>query len=307
MVSKKSSISSNGAFSLNSLGRRLQLLEPTLEDLQSTARNGASWVIPESDDDDAAIDADDAPIERPNRTSELARVPSVLRAGAGRGSNRSRGALHYLRRPRPYNAIIEELQDRLHAELRAKRDGAAGPLVSDRPLVPGRVRKRPSPTAAERARRRAIERNIRGVANPPRDDGRPEDEALTVEGAASINSRQSRSDRVGPPPARFARFERVLRDELRTGDYDEEAIRYYLDLISQHDGHYYGGSRTAEFSDLDIILADDARPGPEGQIRRDWKPMKTLGKGSYGEVMLWQRITRIGMVRLMPLRKESLS
>ena len=36
MVGKKSSITSNGAFSLNLFGRRLQLLEPILEDPQST-------------------------------------------------------------------------------------------------------------------------------------------------------------------------------------------------------------------------------------------------------------------------------
>ena len=312
MVGRQSSRRSNEAFNLNSLRRRLEDVgrpRPILEDPHPTARKVAPWVIPDSDDDNMALDdieednypEDDAPFEDPDPYEPLAELPRVLRAGvrgspaaANRGGNRGTGALRYFGRPRPYDAIVEGLQDRLQAEVRNEAAAvAAGRRVASRPALPGRVEKRPSPTAAERARRKALEQNVRGIPFASTSDSSSESPALNSGRPVSIGR---------PRRGHYPRFEWNLRDKLQSGKYDEEALRYYFDLISRSDGT---NGQAPDFSDLRAILSNEARPGPEGMVRQEWTPMKVLGAGTYGEVILWQRITNIGMVSYASLTQES--
>lgn len=307
MVGRQSFGSPDEDFTFNSLIRRLEESRSIPEDPQSTARQGAPWVIPESTDDNSALDDTideyyteyDAPLEGLDQHRPWAGLPSALRAGVGgrdaanRGGNRGGRASRYHERSRPYDAIVEGLQDRLQAESRAAAAAAAtaGPRSTNPSGIPGRVTKRPSPNAAERARRRALERNMLGVPFLSTSDS---EFATPTPGIAASNSiRHSSSYRGRQSPSRFPRFERNLRDKLRSGRYDEDAIRYYLDMASQ-----YGVSRgyPPEFGNLDAMLSDDARPVPEGTIGRKWTPTKVLGSGSYGEVILWQRITSSGTV-----------
>ncbi|SLM33581.1 Serine/threonine/dual specificity protein kinase, catalytic domain [Lasallia pustulata] len=236
---------------------------------------------------------DDEPVDVTDQYRPLAELPRALRAGFGgrqgndRGDNGGSGALRNFGRPRPYDAVIEGLQARLQAELRAEGAAAAGrPRGTLRQGLPGRVTRRPNPTAAERARRRLLERNIRGIPILSKDDSEPR--MLSSGDVPSINLRRSDLDRNRPLRSPFPRFEKNLLDMLQFGNFDEDAIRYYLSMISQSgSSHGY----PPEFGNLDVILANDARPNPEGIVRQQWTPTKVLGSGSYGEVILWQRIT----------------
>ena len=262
-------------------------------------------MVPESADDDTAVDdigeddyaRDDEPVDVSDQYRPLAELPRALRTGFGgrqgsdRGGNGGSGALRNFGRPRPYDAIIEGLPDRLQAELRAEGAAAAGhPRGTIRQGLPGRVTRRPNPTAAERARRRVLERNIRGIPFLSKNDSEPP--VLSSGDVPSINLRHY-LDPNRPLRSPFPRFEKNLLNILQFGNFDKDAIRYYLSMISQSgSSHGY----PPEFGNLDVILANDARPKSEGIVRQQWTPTKILGSGSYGEVILWQRVTNFAMV-----------
>lgn len=277
MAGKHSSIRSYEGINLRPLRQQTEnvgRLRPIPEDSQFAARGGPSWVVPEPADDNEALDnieeekygEDNAPFEGPTQDKPLPELPRGLRAGVG---------------------------GRLQADLEAEAaTAAAGPRATGRPAPPSRVLRRPSESAAARARLRAFERNVRGVPVPATEN--PEAPAPDPGRVAPMNVRQSSSRRDHLRPSRYPRFETSLLKRLLSGRYDPDAIRYYLGLSSQS-----AGSRrfTREFGDLSAVLKNDARPSEEGTVRQEWTPTKVLGAGSYGEVILWQRTTGSEMVR----------
>lgn len=260
---------SEGGVDLGSLRQRLEDIgrsKPIVENPQPTTRERPSWVVPEpTDDNEALADVEednyakiDAPLEGPSQGRILAELPSILRAGVGG------------RQPA------------------AHRGGNRGRNRGTRPGLPGRVLKPPSPSAAERARRRALERSIHGIHFPTTAP------APNPWRRASSNSRQSTSQPDRGPPSPYPRFERALQGRLQSGRYDQEAIRYYLGLASRPEvTHRYPN----QLGDLNDILSNDARPSSGATVRQEWTPTKVLGSGSYGEVILWERITATATVR----------
>lgn len=275
MVGRQSSGTSDGGVGLGSLRQRLEDVgrsKPIADNRQPTTRERPSWVVPELGDNNEVLDdveeenyvRDDAPLKGPGRSRPLAELPSILRAGVG------------------------------GRQLATHRGGNRGGNRGNRPALPGRVLKPPSPSAAERARRRALERSIYGVLLPTTELMAPAPNPRRI---ASSNGRQSTSQPDRGPSSPFPRFERDLQRRLRSGRYDQEAIRYYLDLASRP---AFTHSYPQEFGDLNDILLNDARPSAEGMVRQQWSPTKVLGSGSYGEVILWQRVTAPGRVRCTP-------
>ena len=100
--------------------------------------------------------------------------------------------------------------------------------------------------------------------------------------------------RAGPrpaPPARPRRigakiprrFERLIREGI-AGAWPDDAMRYYLQELTSQDEPTPPGLNT-----LEQILRDDAITLEQGQPTETWTPKKFLGKGGYGDVILWQR------------------
>lgn len=98
--------------------------------------------------------------------------------------------------------------------------------------------------------------------------------------------------RTGPRPGAHRRngsrlprrFESFIWDALVRGGFPQDAMRYYLQELTDHDE-----PGSSEPNSLEHILRDEAITLDFGQPREEWAPKRLLGKGGFGDVMLWQR------------------
>lgn len=86
------------------------------------------------------------------------------------------------------------------------------------------------------------------------------------------------------------RFESFIWDALVRG-FPKDAIRYYLQELTDRDE-----PGSSEPNSLEQILRDEAITLEFGQPRETWAPKRILGKGGFGDVMLWQRRRNDGTV-----------
>ncbi len=93
--------------------------------------------------------------------------------------------------------------------------------------------------------------------------------------------------RPGPSKRKAARlpqnFERFIREEVSRG-WGKETMRYYLQELTDQDE-----PRPSGLKSLEQILRDDAVTLEQGEPKETWTATKFLGKGGFGDVILWQR------------------
>ena len=142
-------------------------------------------------------------------------------------------------------------------------------ISSRRPSIHEQRGRQAAERARGRERRHAEERQRRAAPSTP--PGRP-------------GAHRRRAPRL--PQG----FEQSLRRKLFRG-WPENAIRYYLEQLTHQDepGPARPNSREG-------ILQDEAITFNQGQPREVWTAKKTLGRGGYGDVILWQRQRDDGVV-----------
>lgn len=91
------------------------------------------------------------------------------------------------------------------------------------------------------------------------------------------------SQRAPLPP----RFEAEIRRHTRFRPQFKDAFDWYREHLTEGDLLF---SNTTGLTDIQKILRDDANPHP-GVDHHSWRPVKALGSGTYGSVVLWQRAT----------------
>lgn len=82
-------------------------------------------------------------------------------------------------------------------------------------------------------------------------------------------------------------FERLLKKGLTLG-FPEDAVQYYFQQLTDKDEPTPPGMPSGVDS-LEQILRNDAITLEQSEPRETWTPMKFLGQGGYGDVILWQR------------------
>lgn len=75
------------------------------------------------------------------------------------------------------------------------------------------------------------------------------------------------------------------QNRLKKAKYNPEAIQWYLNQLTKSD---VAEMDRRGLTELENILLQDALPIAQAGDPQ-WVAKKSLGKGSYGEVMLWQR------------------
>ncbi len=83
------------------------------------------------------------------------------------------------------------------------------------------------------------------------------------------------------------RFEARRRIELQQRPGFEEALNWYRDHLTEAD---YNFNNPTGLTDIQKLLRGDANPAP-GVDSHSWRPVRDLGAGTYGSVVLWQRDT----------------
>ena len=91
------------------------------------------------------------------------------------------------------------------------------------------------------------------------------------------------SQRAPLPP----RFETEIRRHTRFRPQFKDAFDWYREHLTEGDLLF---SNTTGLTDIQKILRNDANPHP-GVDHHSWRPVKDLGSGTYGSVVLWQRAT----------------
>ncbi len=82
-------------------------------------------------------------------------------------------------------------------------------------------------------------------------------------------------------------FEARRRLELQHRPGHEEALNWYRDHLTKADFNF---SNPTGLTDIQKLLRGDANPAP-GVDSHSWRPVRDLGAGTYGSVVLWQRDT----------------
>lgn len=80
-------------------------------------------------------------------------------------------------------------------------------------------------------------------------------------------------------------FAESLQMKFQKNPNDQDAVRWYLESLAKSDVQ---GGASHEQPDLEQVLRNDAKPNMEGNVAQ-WVPIKCLGAGTYGEVVLWER------------------
>jgi len=266
-------------------------------------RRQAGWVVPaqreiwreEQNDDDEDFETSGLPPDYglppaqigrnvfgprvPSRTGIRGRMSSAL------GTRNRRPA----RRDTPrqidsnYEQEIHGLGGRQAADP-IRNMGMGGAFLADIPPGPGmfrgqqqsnRIMKRTG-RIGDRRRAEELERQFRGP--------RPTPGELVRRAGSRPGPYRHRAAAI--PPG----FERSLWSNLREG-YPEDAVRYYLEQLTQQDC-----PSPSEPNSLEEILKDEAILFHEGQPRQTWTAKRTLGRGGFGDVILWQRQRGDGQV-----------
>ncbi len=153
---------------------------------------------------------------------------------------------------------------------------------------PNRVAKK-SGQARDKGRRALPERQTRGARSTMG--------SLVRRTRALLGSRNRVNKRKLPtlPPA----FKHELRARM-LNRWAVPALRYYLEQFQGRDEPL-----PTRPNDLEELLQDKALTLEEDQPRQTWTAKKSLGKGGYGEVVLWQRQLPNGTVEQIAVKNTS--
>jgi len=133
---------------------------------------------------------------------------------------------------------------------------------------------------AARERSRQIERQILGLLSDARAKEQPPGR---------------RDVQVHSPMSIPPRFRRQLGRELRRGDITPEILDYHENELVRRDSRGIPGMM-GEKSLVEEILQGDAIERLRGRKGTGWRPLRSLGSGGQGGVILWEKIREEGPV-----------
>lgn len=157
-------------------------------------------------------------------------------------------------------------------------DSRRPPLLDDRSIRGAHLRSR------------QLENRLLGVLRAP-------------PGRSPANYQSRHADEYVPPPRPTVphQFHAYLQELLvrNKTDFTPEVYDYYVSELRKRDSKCIPGLTLGEPSLVEEILKEDAMERLKGRTGRGWRPVKTLGRGGQGGVVLWEKVRENGEVSFL--------